>query len=260
VVQPGNGYYGGTSVLLNFVRKYEDKNGNMVNWDNAGANDLSAKYASLDPRFKQSIAYTGSRWNNNDPIVETYTGGKNAKGCFGGQWMMKPMPEAVAGGGSAPASMPMFRLNEYYLNYAEAMNEFQGPGAPSATGTAEPPNVPTSPYDAVNRIRARSGMPKLPAGLSQDQFRGRVRNERAIELAFEDHRFWDIRRWLIAEDEGVMKGAMYGLRITRLTTTPATYSYLPYVIENRSFNKNMYLHPFDLNEVLKGNLVQNPGW
>ena len=67
-------------------------------------------------------------------------------------------------------------------------------------------------YDAVNAIRARSGMPPL-AGLSKEAFRERVRNERAVELAFEDHRFWDIRRWLIAEEEGVMKGNMYGLRI-----------------------------------------------
>ena len=100
--------------------------------------------------------------------------------------------------------------------------------------------------------------PNLPLGLSKDEFRIRVRNERDIELAFEDHRFWDIRRWLIAEQEGVMKGAIQGIKITKLTAT--TFRYVPYVIETRSFNKQMYLHPFDLNEVLKGNLVQNPGW
>jgi hypothetical protein len=140
--------------------------------------------------------------------------------------------------------MALYRLNEFYLNYAEALNEFNGP-------TAEA-------YAAVNAIRTRSGMPDLPEGLSKDQFRTRVRNERDVELAFEDHRFWDIRRWLIAEEEGVMKGAMYGLRITKVNAT--TFSWVPYVFENRSFNKNMYLHPYDLAEVLKGNLVQNPGW
>ncbi len=255
--QDMGGFYGGTSVLLNFMKKYEDTLGRTVTWNDAGGNDLQAKYASLDPRFKQSVGYNGSRWNAAHPLIETFQGGKHNRLNWGGQWMLKPVPEGISNGSVVP-SLPLFRLNEFYLNYAEAMNEFSGPGAPSATGNTEPPNIPASAYDAVNRIRARSAMPKLPAGLSTDQFRARVRNERAIELAFEDHRFWDIRRWLIAEEEGVMKGAMYGIRITRVNAT--TFSYLPYVIENRSFNKNMYLHPFELTEVLKGNLIQNPGW
>ena len=255
--QDMGGFYGGTSVLLNFMKKYEDTLGRTVTWNDAGGNDLQAKYASLDPRFKQSVGYNGSRWNAAHPLIETFQGGKHNRLNWGGQWMLKPVPEGISNGSVVP-SLPLFRLNEFYLNYAEAMNEFSGPGVPSATGNTEPPTIPASAYDAVNRIRARSAMPKLPAGLSADEFRARVRNERAIELAFEDHRFWDIRRWLIAEEEGVMKGAMYGIRITRVN--PTTFSYLPYVIENRSFNKNMYLHPFELTEVLKGNLIQNPGW
>jgi hypothetical protein len=101
-------------------------------------------------------------------------------------------------------------------------------------------------------------MPNLPTGLSQAEFRTRVRNERDIELAFEDHRFWDIRRWLIAENDGVMQGDMIGLTITKLS--PTTYSYLPTKFETRTFYKKMYLHPFDQTEVLKGSLIQNPGW
>jgi hypothetical protein len=255
--QDMGGFYGGTSVLLNFVKKYEDTLGRVVTWNDAGGSDVQAIYRSLDPRFKQSVGYNQSRWNAAHPTIETYPGGKHNRLNWGGQWMLKPVPEGISNGSVVPF-LPLFRLNEFYLNYAEAINEFSSPGASSVAANAEPPNVPTSAYDAVNRIRARSGMPKLPAGLSQDQFRTRVRNERAIELAFEDHRFWDIRRWLIAEEEGVMKGAMYGLKITRVNAT--TFSYLPYFIETRFFNKNMYLHPFDLNEVLKGDLLQNPGW
>jgi len=247
------GFFGGTSVTLNFVKKYEDTLGNVVVWNDAGGNDLSEKYASLDPRFKQSIGYNLSRWDANHPIIQTFIGGTHAPGCFGGAWMAKPYAEAV-GGGNVVASIPLYRLNEFYLNYAEALNEAEGPGVASTI----PPDMPTSAYDAVNRIRLRSGMPNLPLGLSQSQFRERVRNERALELVFEDHRFWDIRRWLIAENDGVMKGAMYGIKITKLTAT--TFSYLPYSFGTRTFNKNMYLHPFDLNEVLKGKLVQNPGW
>jgi hypothetical protein len=71
------------------------------------------------------------------------------------------------------------------LNYAEAKNEASGPDA--------------SVYSAINAIRKRAGMPDLEAGLSKDQMRAKIRNERRIELAFEEHRFFDIRRWKIAE-------------------------------------------------------------
>lgn len=87
----------------------------------------------------------------------------------------------------------------------------------------------------------------------------RIRNERAVELAFDNHRLWDIRRWLIAEDEGVMQGDMWGIRITPVRGS-SEYHYEPYVFETRSWNKRMYLHPFSTNEVNKGYLVQNPGY
>ncbi len=240
-------YWAGNSVTHNFVRKYEKKDGTPQTWDLTGGNDLTDKYNELDPRFKQTVAYNGARWNAQVPIIETFTGTTQlaeAKLGKGRAWMIKHVPEGLANGASVVPNVALYRLNEFYLNYAEALNEFNGP-------TAEA-------YAAVNAIRTRSGMPDLPEGLSKDQFRTRVRNERDVELAFEDHRFWDIRRWLIAEEEGVMKGAMYGLRITKVNAT--TFSWVPYVFENRSFNKNMYLHPYDLAEVLKGNLVQNPGW
>jgi len=94
--------------------------------------------------------------------------------------------------------------------------------------------------------------------LSQDEFRKKVRNERAIELAFEGHRLYDIRRWEIA-DEGIMKGKMYGIHIY---TSPGTKncSYMPYVFEVRSFNLAMYRYPFPQNEIDKGYLIQNPGY
>jgi hypothetical protein len=157
--------------------------------------------------------------------------------------MIKHIPEALGSGNVVP-STAIYRLNEFYLNYAEALNEFEGPTSDA--------------YAKVNAIRLRSGMPPLPAGLSKNQFRTRVQNERDIELAFEDHRFWDIRRWLIAENEGVMKGDFYGLNITKVNAT--TFSWVPYVFETRTFKKEMYLHPYPLSEVLKGSLVQNPGW
>ncbi|MEJ7769777.1 MAG: RagB/SusD family nutrient uptake outer membrane protein [Chitinophagaceae bacterium] len=229
----------------NFISKYEKKrDGLPQTWNPAGGDDLVTKYDELDPRFKQSIGYNGARFNAEHPIIETFAGGKHDVNNRTGAFMTKHLPEGLANNGAAVPGYAVFRLNEFYLNYAEALNEFQGP-------TSEA-------HQAINTIRTRSAMPDLPTGLTKDQFRERTRNERAIELAFEDHRFWDIRRWMIAENEGVMKGAIYGIKITRLTAT--TFRYLPVVLETRSFNKNMYLHPYELNEVLKGSLVQNPGW
>ena len=88
----------------------------------------------------------------------------------------------------------------------------------------------------------------------------KLRRERAVELAYEDHRFWDIRRWLIADDEGVMKGAMYGLQLSAVTGAPGKVHYKPYVFENRLWSDRSYLHPIKQTEIDKGYMLQNPGW
>ena len=236
--------WGGPSVLHNFVRKYEKKDGTPQTWP--GGNDLSQKYAELDPRFAQTVGYNGSYWNLDHPILETFEGGKNSTRCYGGAWMKKNIPDILSSASNATPNSIVFRLAEAYLNYAEALNEAEGPVADA--------------YDAVDIIRSRSGMPNLPQGLTKEQFRERIQNERDIELAFEDHRLFDIRRWKVAEKDGVMTGAAYGLKIKKVTGS-TDFNYEVYVYENRVFNKRMYLHPFyPQTEVLKGYLVQNPGY
>lgn len=236
----------GNTMTFNFVTKYEKKDGTPQTWNMGGGTDLTQKYNELDLRFKQTVTVVGDRWNNDFPMINSYVGGNHNTNNFGGQWIFKSIPQSLTN--SANRAMPndkIFRLGEAYLNYAEALNEAKGPVAEA--------------YAAVNIIRARSGQPDLPAGLTQDQFRQRVRNERAIELFDEDHRFWDIRRWLIAEEDGVMKGNFYGLK-AYLNPAAPNFRYEVYTYQIRSFNKQMYLHPFLRNEVLKGYLVQNPGW
>ena len=103
-------------------------------------------------------------------------------------------------------------------------------------------------------------MPGFPHTLTKEAFRAKLRNERAVELAFEDHRFWDIRRWMIAEHEGVMRGKMYGLKISSINGSKTKVHYEPYVFENRSWSRRSYLHGIMQNEVDKGYLIQNPGW
>ncbi|MBC7934047.1 MAG: RagB/SusD family nutrient uptake outer membrane protein [Rhizobacter sp.] len=239
-------FWSGMTMPLNFIRKYEDTLGNVVNW-NGGGTDLMTKYRSLDPRFKQSVTYTNAYHTARDPIAQIFNGGKDYANCKGGVWIRKYIPRNATSGNFV-MNDPLFRVNELYLNYAEALNEFY------AAPTVEA-------YAAVDTIRVRSKMPKFPPLLTKDQFRQKLRNEIAIEMMGDDHRFWDIKRWLIAETDGVMKGAFQGLQITRVGTNPNyTFTWQPYTFETRSFNKNMYLHPFPQTEFLKGNLVQNPGW
>jgi len=240
-------FWSGISVPLNFIRKYEDTLGNPVTWSAAGGNDLIAKYRSLDPRFKQSVTYTNAYHSSVDPLASIYSGGKDYNNCKGGVWFRKYIPRTFRNNNYVQPD-PIFRVNELYLDYAEALNEFNA--AP-----------PAEAYTAVNAIRNRSAMPNFPAAMSQDQFRQKLRNERAIELYGDDQRFWDVKRWLIAETPGIMSGNFEGLQINRVGTAPNyTYSWLPYTFETRTFNKNFYLHPFPQAEVLKGNLTQNPGW
>lgn len=240
-------FWSGISVPLNFIRKYEDTLGRPVTWDAAGGTDLIAKYRSLDPRFKQSVTYTNAYHSANDPIAQIYNGGKDYANCKGGVWFRKYIPRTFRNANYVQPD-PIFRVNELYLYYAEALSEFNG-------------TPPTEAYDAVNAIRRRSAMPNFPTGLTQDQFRQKLRNESAIELFGDDHRFWDIKRWLIATQEGAMKGAFEGLQITRVgAAAPYTYSWKPYTFETRTFLPQMYLHPFPQVEVLKGGLTQNPGW
>jgi starch-binding outer membrane protein, SusD/RagB family len=239
---------GGVSVPFNFVKFYEKKDGTPQQWNMNGGNDLIAKYNELDPRFKQTIAAHGDTWNSSVGKISLITAPMNTY-CRGGHWMRKTIPRQLSRTGSDTyvINWIVFRLGEVYLNYAEALNEFND--AP-----------PEEAYAAVDEVRKRADMPALPRGLTKEQFRQRVRNERAVELAFEEHRFWDIRRWLIANEEGVMKGAFYGLTITAVAGNANEAAYKPVVFENRVWNDRQYLHPFPSGEIFKGYLVQNPGW
>lgn len=249
-VPNGGGNWTPPSVTFNFLRKYEKRDGTPQTWNLTGGNDLLQKYNELDPRFCQTVCYVGSRLHVNVTRIQIWQGGTSDKvACKGGAWMLKFIPDALPTAAQF-VNCPIFRVNEVLLSYAEALNEF-------AAGP------PIEAYDAVNRVRNRSGMPNLPVGLSKAQFRQKVRNERDIELAFEDYRLCDIRRWLVAEEDGVMAGNMWGLEINRLNTAtpfPTAFSYLPFVFETRTFPRRLYLYPFDNTEVLKGNLKQNPGW
>ncbi|MBB5394093.1 RagB/SusD family nutrient uptake outer membrane protein [Mucilaginibacter sp. AK015] len=140
--------------------------------------------------------------------------------------------------------LPLMRYAEVLLNYAEAANEYEGPT--------------TQVYAAVEAIRQRAGlMPyQLPAGLDQAGMRLAIQNERRIELAFEAHRFWDVRRWKIAEQTDNIQTK--GLEINR-NGNAATYTI--FNVRKRNFRPAMYLWPLPQTEVAKSpELFQNPGY
>ncbi len=242
---PGTAFGGalGTSILFNFVRRYEKKDGTPQIWNMNGGDDLTQKYAELDNRFAQTVAYNGYQWG--DFTVNLYAGHGHFTNCQGGHWQRKFVPDAIKfTSGTAIPHNYLYRLADAYLIYAEALNEAQGPVQAA--------------HDAINAVRNRSGQPNLPTDLDEEDFRERVRNERTIELAFENNRLWDATRWMTAEAE--IGGNMYGLKITRVTTPSVHFTYEPYVNSVRVFRRGMYLHCFLQTEVEKGYLVQNPGW
>ena len=142
-------------------------------------------------------------------------------------------------------SWVIFRLAEFYLNYAEALNEYS-PGHKEIK-------------ESVDKIRQREnvGLPPLPDGLSQDEMRNSIRNERRVEFAFEDHRAWDLRRWMSAVD--ILNAPLQGMKVTKKQDN--TFIYEPVKVEDRVFSPKMYFYPIPQNEVMiVEGIVQNPLW
>ncbi len=255
-----NNFYvaqGGTMVLQNFVEKYEKRDGTPQTWNPAGGDNLAEKLAELDPRFVQSVGYVGSYWNVDFPSLQLWEGAVPSNnppllGCLSGYWQRKMIPPELRTGVAVYPIWNLLRLAEAYLIKAEALNEAQGP-------------VPEA-YAAVNVIRARAGMPDFPPGLSQEEFRKKIQNERSIELYAENNRLWDVMRWMIADKndpvtgKAILSGEMLGIRITKQPEPSTEFSYEYKLVEVRSWSPKMYHWPFRQEEVNKGYLTQNPGY
>ena len=243
----------GNCPTQNLVDAYEMKaNGLGINEPNSGYNSLDP-YAGRDPRLALTILYNTSPFKSIQ--LECWTGGANAtpkaNASKTGYYLKKYLIEAVSLSPSSTSTRQhtwvVFRYGEVLLNYAEAMNEAFGPENPSDLGM--------SALQAVNLIRTRAKMPVFPAGLGKDQFRLKLQNERRIEMAFEEQRFWDIRRWKI----GDTTRDIYGMEITK--NADGTFKYTKKLIERRVFEDKMNLYPIPLSELFKNNkLKQNTGW
>ena len=148
-----------------------------------------------------TIACNGDKWPNTNPTpLETFIGGKNGLplpyATPTGYYLKKYLDastdiSAESGSGGKRHNWVVFRLGEFYLNYAEAIFRYLG----SAGATDN--EFRMSACAAVNKVRQRSDvqMPDFPDNISNTEFWQRYKNERMVELAFEQHRFWDVRRW-----------------------------------------------------------------
>lgn len=201
-----------------------------------------------DPRFYKTIVYNGSVLM--DITVESMEGGKNGLPQEGatptGYYLRKYINETVSLSQVNPVKKAhhfiLFRYAEVLLNYAEAMTEWVGPDA-------KPEGFTLTAREALNQVRAAADMPGITE--TGADFKERLRNERRIELAFEDHRFWDIRRWKIGET--VCK--VHGVQMNE------SGEYIRTEVLDRFWDDRMYLYPISKSELGKNpGLGQNPGW
>lgn len=260
-VENGNG---GNCPTQNLVDAYEMKStGKLWNEEGSGYNP-EKPYEGRDPRFGMTIAVNGEKkWPTYNGVpLETYHGGVNGEPTVGatptGYYLKKYCDGSVnissVNSTTSYHNWITFRLGEFYLDYAEAMFKYYD--SPYTTNDAL--GLTMSAVDAVNVIRNRSDvkMPKLPEGLSNDDFWKKYENERMVELAFEDHRFYDVRRW----KEGNKLATITEMKITK--NSDGSFTYTRQVV-NRGWDDKMYFFPISQSELLKhtnSDFKQNPGW
>lgn len=216
--------------------------------------DPANPYANRDPRLFSTIYCNGNFHNlsNNTVPVETFVGGNceisgnNNLYTRTGYYLRKFIHYSSKNNNNQDGFWHDYRMGEIYLNFAEAEFYSKGSATPDAVA-------------AVNKIRERAGMPLLQDGISNQEFELRLRNERRVELAFEEHRYYDLRRWKLQDQyEGIVTGM-------KITPTDDGMDYQRVVIQKRDITDEKYLMwPIPVLEENKfktlGVEFQNPGW
>ncbi|WP_089916872.1 RagB/SusD family nutrient uptake outer membrane protein [Chitinophaga rupis] len=281
-----NGYHnwaGNTPTQL-LVDDYEMNDGTAFDWSNAA--HKANPYQNRDPRFYATIIYDGSHWRKRpadvqakDPFNQAQTGRyevwngtqivpnpgldtrsgpvEDWNGSFTGYYFKKFIDTTVdAQFYNQEVPYPFFRYTEVILNYVEACIELHQ-------------DAEARTY--LNMIRRRAAMPDITA--SGDELRTRYRKEREIEMAFEEQRFYDVRRWMIPQNtvgrplKGISITATLkpGSKITVYRYDPTNYNYVYTPItmeaEKRLWQDKMYFMPIQRDEINRNSkLVQNPGY
>ena len=247
--------------------------------------DAQKPYEKRDPRFYNNILYPGNKWGANASgaaqYITTYVDGNMYKTVVNNNFTNKRQQTGylckkfIWEGedqwkklyGLNRVITVFIRVSQVYLDLAEASFEATG----SATAKVE--GCDYSALDAINVIRNRIGIGNVPAAIYNDEeaFRQAIRRERAVELMFEDHRWWDIRRWMVAHTLFAEQYPIKGIQATPKNTNHAnvkdkstlefTFRVIDVVPEERVFEMKNYWYPFSMNDAASlNNLTQNPGW
>jgi len=256
-----DGALGRTNPTQEMVDAFEMRTTGRLITDPLSGYNSSTPYTNRDPRFDLVIHYNGKTYKSK--TIDTYIGGKdgigaNVNATKTGYYMRKFFNDGVTWNQQSNTSSRrpwvIFRYAEILLNYAEALNEVQGPTA--------------DVLRYVNQIRQRTGiaLPALqtsnPTGNgyvqpTKDAMRERIHNERRVELCFEGHRFFDVRRW--KEGARFFNVPVTGMRITPSGT--GTFTYERFQVQNRVFADKNYLYPISQSELNRAPaLKQNPGY
>lgn len=250
---------GRTSPTQNLVDAFPMISGLAITDDQSGY-DPASPYINRDPRLTATIFYNGASWVNRE--VQTFDGGLDRPGGTIQQtktsyYLRKFMGafESVQGGLYANTihDWVFLRYAGILLDYAEAENEFQGPDLEI--------------YQVLYDLRKRAGIEPgsehnfgIPMGMTQAQMRTVLRQERRIEMAFEEQRYWDIRRWKVAKE--VYSQPLDGMDIQQTGSGQLFFNRTEVRQPNTHGNfPAMYLYPIPYSEVVKNsNMKQNPGW
>ena len=253
-VEGGNS---GACPSQNLAEAFDMKDGTPFDWNNAEHRALALDASARDPRFAKTLYVNGDKFKGTP--LEMWYGGQNAAPKTGATptsyYLRKVLIEEtsfVTGNAiSYPHIYPIIRYAEMYLDYAEAL--FEATGNPDFKGTLSGTDFTMSPLEAVNAVRTRAGVGILKDG---KDFRKRLHNEHRVEFAFENHRFWDIRRW----KEGELTEEILGLSLV-LDQESGEISYTREVVQERPWNDKYYWYPYSEYERYKNhNLIQNSGW
>ncbi len=256
----GNGRINPTQ---NLVDAFPMASGYPISASGSGysAND---PYKDRDPRLSEYIMYNGTVYRDQEIITGSYSADDNGLNKIGnstrtGYYLRKLLRDDCnpdSANQLAQFHYPVYiRYTEIFLAYAEAANEAWGPKGAGTNGY--------SAYDVIKAIRQRAGIgvggndPYLEtcAG-NPDMMRELIRNERRIEMCFENKRFWDLRRWKV--DLETLNTATKGMDVTQVN---GQLKYNVIDVENRNYKDYMYYGPIPDTEVRKwSNLDQNTGW
>ncbi|REL38055.1 RagB/SusD family nutrient uptake outer membrane protein [Rhodohalobacter sp. SW132] len=256
------GWWGSNGPSQNLVDDYEMINGERPFLEDGTVNTTSGydpqnPYQDRDPRLNASIIYNGGEfrettfemWVAEDGESWGFDSYRESGDNPRSHYVLKkfmPTEGPINWETSYTMKWPHFRLAEIYLNYAEAQFELGNEDLAR---------------QYLNEVRSREGvnMPDIPATVTGEELRQRIYNERRVELAFENHRFFDIRRWLIADE--VENRPIRGMDIFRNMST-GELSYSPVqLLEKIPWEDKMNLLPIASDEIRRNpGIEQNPGW